>query len=427
VLRQAIPFDTADDQSAFAQIPAANGVFLLRGNDPGSEPYVSKSSDMRRRVKRLLAPPESQSKRLNLRERCATIEFTATGSDFENGLLLYRVLRNAFPHTYEKRLRLALSPLIRFHWENAYPRAYVTRKLGKTDTAERASTYYGPFRSRAVADKYLNDVLDLFKSRRCTFELAPDPAFPGCIYSEMKMCLAPCFKGCTDEAYFAETRRVEAFIASRGESLIAEMAAEREAASEALEFEKAATFHSKVEKVKVVAHEADEIVRRIDKLDAVIVQPALEPETVAFFRFHRGVICGPVEFSVLGMALANPGSGQSSLHTQPMMFEPGPLEAAEAETKAAPSKPESRLRESVDRLHSDNKRTVTDQMEHLALLKRWYYRGSRAGEIFFCNEGEWPWRRMLNGISRIYVSAHKNASIPEQNLLNADRIKVEET
>jgi excinuclease ABC subunit C len=411
VLKHAIPFEPANDEAAFAQIPADKGVFLLRGKDTASEPYVSKSADMKRRVKRLLAPPESQSKRLNLRDQCVSIEFTAAGSNFENTLLLYRVLRKQFPASYEKRLRLAMAPLVRFNWENAYPRAYVTKKLGKIEIAERASTYYGPFRSRAAADKYLNDVLDLFKSRRCTFELQPDPAFPGCIYSEMKMCLAPCFKGCTDEAYFAETQRVEAFIGSRGESLIREIAAEREAASADLEFEKAAALHSKVEKIKDVAHEADEIVRRVDQLDAVIVQPALEEERVALFGYHRGMITGPAEFSVLGMALANPGSGQSSLHTQPMMFEPVPLDTStSAEPPAPTSKPETRLREAVERLKTDAKHSVTEQMENLALLKRWYYRGSRVGEIFFCQKGEWPWRRMLNGVSRVYVGAHKNTN-----------------
>lgn len=425
MLQHSIPFDPANDEAAFAHLPTAKGVFALRSRDQASEPYISKSADLRRRIKRLLAPPESQGKRLNLRERCATIEFSATGSDFENTLLLYRTLKEAFSQSYQKRLRLALSPLVRFNWENAYPRAYVTKKLGKMDAKERASTYYGPFRSRAVADKYLNDVLDLFKSRRCTFELNPDPAFPGCIYSEMKMCLAPCFKGCTDEDYLAETRRVEAFVASRGDSLLAELAAEREAASASLEFETAAALHARVEKVKATAHEADEMVRRIDTLDAVIVQPSISEEAVELFRFHRGLISGPVTFSVLGMALANP-SGQSSLHTQPMMMQPVPLEVSEAETKPAPSKPEQRLRDALGSFPPEEKLSATVQAENLALLKRWYYRGSRVGEIFFCEDGDWLWRRMLNGVSRVFVSANKNGILPSQNLLNADQTKITE-
>jgi excinuclease ABC subunit C len=421
VLKHTIAFDPAHDAAAFAQVPATGGVFALRGKE-GGEPYVSKSSDLRRKIKRLLAPPESQSKRLNLRDRCAVIEFTATGSEFENVVLLYQILRAEFPKTYSQRLRLALSPLVRFHWQNAYPRAYVTKKLGRMDDGPRSDTYYGPFRSRVAADKYLNDTLDLFKSRRCTFELEPDPAFPGCVYSEMKMCLAPCFKGCTDEEYFAETRLAEGFIATRGENLLSAITAERDAASAALEFEKAAALHARYEKVKGLAHQADEIVRRIDKLEAIIIQPSIEDETVALFCFTHGSIRGPATFSLSGMAMANPSSGQSSLHIQPMMFAPTPLHSEQAVVETVPAKPEARLRDAVSSLLSEADKTdPAAHAESLAIIKRWYYRSSRVGEIFFCENGEWPGRRILNGISRVYVSAHK-----EQNPLNADQPKTKE-
>ncbi len=44
-----------------------------------------------------------------------------------------------------------------------------------------------------------------------------------------------------------------------------------------------------------------------------------------------------------------------------------------------------------------------ERMEHLAILKRWCYRGTRAGEIFFADaKGELPMRRLVRGISRVY-------------------------
>ena len=94
-----------------------------------------------------------------------------------------------------------------------------------------------------MAEKFANDALDLFKMRRCTDDLNPDPAFPGCIYSEMKMCLAPCFKGCTDEQYAAEVERVQQFLESGGQSLVREMERLRDEASANLDFEAAAALH----------------------------------------------------------------------------------------------------------------------------------------------------------------------------------------
>ena len=233
MLTHSISFSPAHPPDFFAQFPATPAVFLLRGADASAEPYVSKTANLRRRLLRLLSPPESQSKRLNLRERVAKIEYALTGSDFESGLLLYKVLRQEFPKSYQKRLRLHPAPLIKFNLENEYPRAYVTNKLGRLTGK---SLYYGPFRSRAVAEKFLNDSLDLYKMRRCTFDLNPDPKYPGCVYSEMKMCLAPCFEGCTDEAYMAEVARVQAYLDSGGDSLLQELAAERDRLSAGLEF-----------------------------------------------------------------------------------------------------------------------------------------------------------------------------------------------
>jgi excinuclease ABC subunit C len=367
VLSQSIPFSPDHAEGFFAQFPAAPAVFLLRGADASAEPYAGKTASLRRRLQRLLAPPESQSKRLNLRLRVVTIEYTLTGSDFESVLLLYRILRREFPATYQKRLRLRPAPLVRLNLENEYPRAYVTTRLGRLGGK---SLYYGPFISRAGAEKFLNDSLDQFKMRRCTFDLNPDPKFPGCIYSEMKMCLAPCFKGCTDEAYAAEVARVQAYFDSGGESLVGAMEAERERLSAALDFEAAAQQHAKIAKVKGILSGADEICRRLDQLDAVIVQPSSEPKSVALFRFRRGELAGPH-----CLALEAENESQSLEH---------------------------RVRETLREFEPAGAGSALQFTEELAILKRWYYRSHKVGEIVLANpDGEISARRIANAISRV--------------------------
>jgi excinuclease ABC subunit C len=368
LLNHSIPFSIDHPTDFFAQFPAAPAVFTLRSTEQTAEPYVSKSADLRRRLQRLLSPPESQSKRLNLRERVATIEYHLTGSDFESGLLLYRILRKEFPESYQKRFRFRAAPVIRLNLENEYPRGYVTTRIGKL--AGR-SLYYGPFRSRAVAEKFLNDSLDLFKMRRCTFDLNPDPAFPGCVYSEMKMCLAPCFKGCTDEAYPAEVARVQAYFDSDGQSLVRELEEEREHLSAELDFEGAAALHAKIAGIKAILSACDEIYGRLDRLDAVIVQLSTETRSVALFRFNRGELTGPVAF------------------------------AAEAEDDSQPA--ESRIRAALGQLVPSEAHSAQRFMEELAILKRWYYRSHKVGEIFFANaQGELPLRRIVRGVGRVY-------------------------
>ena len=407
MLAHSIPFLPERDAEAFAEVPTCGGVFMLRGVEASSEPYVSKAANLRRRITRLLAAAGEQgiSKRLNLRGRCASIEFSPAGSDFENIVLLYRTLREVFPENYAKRMRFNLSPLIRINWENAYPRAYVTRKAGRlavNGRETRKSVYFGPFQSRAIAEKALNDTLDVFKSRRCTFELNPDPTFPGCVYSEMKMCLAPCFKGCSDADYMAEIGRVQDFLETRGRSLLEELERERDRESAELDFEAAAGIHARAEKVKGVARGFDEIVRPLEELDALIVQRAVDcvdqPDAshakVAIFQFVRVQILGPAIFAV-------PERTPAIAATDEPPADGGISQLAATSHKAD----ESGLAQVIGELEPTGKSSSTGYMEQLAILKRWYYRSNRAGEIFFRDaNGNWPVRRILRGAIRVVAS-----------------------
>jgi excinuclease ABC subunit C len=369
VLTERLEFIPDRDAEVFASAPAAPAVFLLRSDDPQAEPYVSKTANLRRRLQRLLGPPE-QTRRLNLRDRVRSIEYTATGSDFESGFLLYRMLRSAFPKTYTDRLRMRFAPLLKLHMENEYPRASITTRLGR---AGGRSLYYGPFASRTAAEKFANDSLDFFKMRRCVDDLHPDPQFPGCIYSEMKMCLAPCFKGCTDADYQAEVSRVQAYFDSGGGSLVREITVQRDQASTSLDFENAAALHIRVEKLKPVLGQLPEIVRRIDQLTAIMVQGSAVPEAVTFFFIDAGLITGPLTFPI-----------QSMEHTKSQSME-------------------SRVQAALATLPPAKSKTALETMEHLALLKRWFYRSTRSGEIFFADiRGRLPLRRLVRGIARVY-------------------------
>ena len=380
MLTERLEFAPERDAEVFAAVPAAPAVFLLRGADPQAEPYVTKTANLRRRLQRLLGPVEERTKKLNLRDRVRLIEYAPTGSDFESGFLLYRVLRAAFPKTYSDRMRFRFAPLVKLHLENQYPRASITTRLGRLNGR---SLYYGPFISRVAAEKFMNDSLDFFKMRRCVDDLHPDPKFPGCIYSEMKMCLAPCFKGCSDEEYVGEVNRVQAYFDSGGDSLLRELSTEREAASARLAFEEAAAVHVRVEKLKPIVSQLPEMVQRLDRLSALMIQPSSVAGSVAFFRIECGRISGPIVFSI-----------QTAEHAKSQSME-------------------ARVQEALQSLSPAQAKAALETMEHLALLKRWYYRGSRTGEIFFADaKGVLPMRRIVRGISRVF---HGEKPEPDPN------------
>ncbi len=372
-----LPFDPAAPEAAFAQLPPVAAVYALYGSDPKAEPYLNRTPDLRRRLRKLLTPAPQQSKRLALTSLVRRIAWRETGSDFGATLALYQASIDAFGLRAYKRLHLRPPAMLRMSMNNRYPRLYATNTVAVSTAAD----LFGPFPSKAAAERYAEQVLDLFLLRHCYQELDPDPAFPGCIYSEMKKCLAPCYAGCTDERYAAEAAQVHAFLSTSGSSMLAELATEREQASSALDFERAAGVHARYVKVEGVAALASEAVRPLATQHAIIVQPSAEPEQVALFRLERGTLAGPVSFSVVGMRHPNEQSGSSSLFAHPAALLPVPLDPAEP-----PESLEDRLERALSQLETPSSGTPRRQAaDHLSLFARWYYRphAKREGEIVF--------------------------------------------
>jgi excinuclease ABC subunit C len=437
------PENPVESEAILRAIPAEPGIFALRGHDASAQPYLTRTADLRRRARRLLAPPDSQSKRLNLRDKVARIDYTVTGSEFESTLTLYHAASALFGYPEaRRRLKLTTPFFLRFTAENDYPRVYSTNRLSKRALAH----LYGPFPSRAAADRYCDAVLDLFKLRRCYEDLAPHPTHPGCVYQEMHKCLAPCNQAVTPEgaaAYAAESKAVEAFFDTHGESLLAQIAADRDQASADLDFERAAALHTQHQKVKAAAALADELVQTIPNLRAVIVQrfaqkspnpsqPEAEPTRIldsantdqaAIFLLNAGCLTGPEPLSTLGVrAVKEQTSVGSSLFAQPLMLQAVPLAApgtaAEPAAQTASDSPELRATAVLAQLADRIPYTPSDPpdiallSDHLSLLRRWYYRPEkqRQGEIFLPNpdttpntstEPNWPIRRILRGAARM--------------------------
>jgi hypothetical protein len=422
-----LEFVAAEADAILRSVPAVPGVFCLRGPRAEDEPYLTRAADLRRRMRRLLDPPESQSKRLNLRDKVARIEYCITGSEFESSLVLYHAAAALFGYAEaRRRLKLHTPPFLRFAMENPHPRVYVTNRLSK-----RALGYmYGPFPSRAAAERYCDSVLDLFKLRRCHEDLEPYPEHPGCAYGEMKKCMEPCKEACTAEEYAAEALAVKAFFDTRGESMMAAIAEEREGASEEMEFEKAAALHVQWQKVKAAAVLADEMVRPVPELNAVIVQEAAvpegeHPEQASVFMLKGGCLAGPERMSTLGVrAVKEQTSVGSSLFAQPLMLQAVPLEGEAATTTESP---EERAKDVLERLDTrvGAANDVALLSDHLSLFRRWYYRPEkqRVGEIFLPNEdGSWPVRRILRGAARMVIG--EPTPLPEVQREAAHEAKV---
>lgn len=373
-LDRTMAFDAQAAEVFLGALPPRPAVVLIepRAALAGARPLLLRTADLRRRLRLLLGPrnPDPAAKRVHLADYAGGIRFRLTGSAFEQSLAHYQNARALWPREYRRRMRLRSPALIKLSQASAYPRAYVTRR------AAAGGALFGPFASRRAAETFLESFLDLYKLRRCQIKILRDPSFPGCIYSEMKKCLAPCFAGCTDEQYVAESSRAAAFLDTGGASAVATLEREREAASANLEFERAALLHRDLEKAEAARRGIPEIARTIAALDAAILQRGAEDGTIAVFLVKAARIADPFMLRFAKLA-SQPRSAEEILRAT---LEPSAGGAASP--NAAPS---------------------AEIEDHLALLARWFYARPRAGELFFAEAGPrgWPYRRMLRACSRL--------------------------
>lgn len=381
-LDREIKFDAARAEEFFESLPSRPAVVRIDPHEAlaGARPVLLRTADLRRRMRLLLCERDATSKRLNLREYAAVIHFRVTGSRFEQALVHWQQARSLWPGNYRQRLRLYSPAFVKLNLANPYPRAYITRRLGA------AGLYLGPFITRRAAESFLEPCLDLFQIRRCQIKIRRDPAFPGCIYSEMKMCLAPCFGGCTPEEYAKEVGQVTAFLRTGGTSLADTLAQERESASAQLDFEHASALHRRLEKVQELRRALPEVIRPIEQLHALVVMRAAAENSIALFVVRGGRIADPflLQFTELP---SQPRSAEQILRE---LLEPTTPEPGE-----------------VDSTHPTGGVSDTQSLEdHLALLARWFYASPREGEILFQEPRPvgWPYRRILRACKRLLAA-----------------------
>ncbi len=373
-------FDLARREDFFAGLPPRPAVCLIEPHEDKAEPFLIRTQDLRRRLRRLLGPIDPTSKRLYLGDFARGVRYRLTGSALEQTFTYYQNAKQFLPHRYTKMMRLRPPAVLKVSLRNAYPRCFVTRRISVDEAgAPTAGAYYGPFASRRSADGFAERALDFFKVRRCQIKIRRDPSFPGCLYSEMKMCLAPCFAGCSKQEYDVEVQRLVQFLETDGDSMRIAIEQERERASDDLDFERAAAIHKRIEKLDDVLRGKPDLARRIQDLNAVVLQRAAEDQTIAVYAVRGGYLAAPcfVRF---------------------------------AEIAGQPRSAEQIFRDYLEA--RDQTRSDKNELgEHLWLVARWYYSNPRDGEIFFRGK-DWPYRKILRACSRLLVpkSGEANAA-----------------
>ena len=359
-------------------LPNTSGVYRLSAS--GSQPHLSWSANLPRRLRRLLltSRPDRDDFIARLRATYSSVDCWPTGSKLETFLVTYQLAKEHFPDDYLKRLRLRLPWFVVLTGSDPFPRLAVVNRPARTH-----QQVFGPFPSRDSAQRYEQEVSALFQLRRCTETLAPHPEHPGCIYGEMNQCLRPCQCVVTAEEYATEVNRMADFLSTNGKSSLAALSAARERASAEMDFEQAAQLHKRIEKISAAASLRGPVAAELDLLNGVALT--------------RGIMSGEIRLWPM-----LEGYWQEAV---PLTFSP------ETERfKSLDQELRERLSGAVQHARRDGPR-----IEELAIFSRWYFSSWRDGEwLPFRSVADLNYRKLVREISAMVKSrpAHPAAILP---------------
>ena len=221
-------------------LPKTPGVYLMK-NAAGKVIYVGKAVALKNRVSNYFQNSRKDGKTQALVREIADFDYILVGTEIEALMLECNMIKRYSPY-YNIMLRDDKHyPYIRINFNDAFPRVTVTRKV-ENDGAK----YYGPY----IAAHVLHDVMDtvsrMFPVRTCRLELPDGKKHRPCINYEMGRCLAPCAGKVSEYEYKRMVEEVADFLSGRYKGLRKQFEEEMNAASENMEYEKAALIRDRI-------------------------------------------------------------------------------------------------------------------------------------------------------------------------------------
>ncbi|MFN3147690.1 MAG: excinuclease ABC subunit UvrC [Paracoccaceae bacterium] len=202
--------------------------------------YVGKARNLKKRVASYAKPSGHSPRIARMIRDTASMMFLTTRTETEALLLEQNLIKQLKPR-YNVLLRDDKSfPNILVAKDHAFPQI----KKHRGAKAEKGA-YYGPFASAGAVNRTLNQLQKVFLLRNCT-DATFDARTRPCLLYQIKRCSAPCVGYVTEDEYGALVADAERFLQGKSTRVQAKLAEEMQAASDAMEFERAAALRDRI-------------------------------------------------------------------------------------------------------------------------------------------------------------------------------------
>jgi excinuclease ABC subunit C len=208
--------------------------------------YVGKARNLKKRVSNYAKPAGHSARIARMIRETTEMMFLTTRTETEALLLEQNLIKQLKPR-YNVLLRDDKSfPNILVSRAHAFPQIKKHRGAKK-----EKGNYYGPFASADAVNRTLNQLQKVFLLRNCsdaTFDSRTRP----CLLYQIKRCSGPCVGLISEQDYAASVKDAERFLAGNGTRIQEQLATEMQAASDAMEFERAAALRDRIRALTTV-------------------------------------------------------------------------------------------------------------------------------------------------------------------------------
>jgi excinuclease ABC subunit C len=236
--------DSFDYKAFLKTLTTRPGVYRMLDAE-GTVIYVGKAKNLKRRVSSYFSRHDSSPKTRSMVSRIRNIEIAVTNTENE-ALLLENNLIKALRPRYNILLRDDKSYPYIYLSDDEFPRLSLHR--GRRSKKGR---YFGPYPSAAAVRESLNLLQKLFPVRQCEESFYRNRQRP-CLQYQIKRCSGPCVELIDRESYREDVRHAVMFLEGKDNAIIDELVRKMEAASAALDFERAARYRDQIANLRRV-------------------------------------------------------------------------------------------------------------------------------------------------------------------------------
>ncbi len=263
------------------RLPDGPGVYRMIGEDD-EVLYVGKAKSLKKRVVQYAQGRFHTNRIAHMVDATRSMEFVTTRTEADALLLEINLI---------KQLKPRFNVLLRD--DKSFPEIVIRRdhdapQLRKHRGAHTIKgDYFGPFASAWAVNRTLNTLQKAFLLRSCSDSVYDSRTRP-CMLHQIRRCSAPCTDLISKADYQLLVDEAEAFLRGKSRAVMSRMSAEMQAASDDLEFERAARLRDRIRALASVAQESQINPETVDEADVFALHVEGGQACVQVFFFRAG-------------------------------------------------------------------------------------------------------------------------------------------